>query len=236
MNHYSLGLEKRDRVNNAFGGGLPEGSLVLVEGGTGAGKSVLASRVVYGLCEEGTSVGVASTAQSVGEYVSQMHSLSYGVVDHLLEDRLRYFRAQVDSDQRLVDRFLRPSPLWDRTAVVADGFGALCRNDPELGPVLGTEDADLAMERVTARIETALAANTLIVLTVDPTTVGDRALGPLRSAADVFLDLRSEVVGQSVQRTAVVRRFAGMKDPVDDTISFSVQQGRGVVIESRTVA
>ena len=236
MNHLSLGLEKRDRVNNAFGGGLPEGSLVLVEGGTGAGKSVLASRVVYGLCEEGTTVGAVSTALSVGEYVRQMHSLSYGVVDHLLEDRLRYFRARVDGDQRLLDRFLRPSPLWDRAAVVADGFGTLCRNDRELGPVLGTDDADLEMALVVSRLEPALAADTVVVLTVDPATVGDRTLGPLRSAADVLLEVQTEVVGQSVRRSAVVRRFAGMKSPVDDTISFSVQQGRGLVIESRTVA
>jgi flagellar protein FlaH len=34
----------------------------------------------------------------------------------------------------------------------------------------------------------------------------------------------------------VVRRFAGMASPVDDTIGFSVEQGRGITIESRTIA
>jgi flagellar protein FlaH len=75
-----------------------------------------------------------------------------------------------------------------------------------------------------------------VVLTVDPGRLTERALRPLRSAADVYLELRSEAVGQEIRKKALVRRFAGMKRPVDDTVAFSVQQGRGVVIESRTIA
>jgi len=236
MNHLSLGLEGRDRVNNAVGGGFPEGALVLIEGTTGTGKSVLASRIAYGLCEEGTDVSVVSTEGSAREYVQQMHSLSYDVVEHLLADRLRYFRAPTDGERALLGRLLRPSVVWESRAVVVDGFGALCRNDREFGPVLDTGSEDQAMEQVTTRLDGGLEAGKLVVLTVDPATVGDRALRPLRSAADVLFELESDVVGQEIRKNALVRRFAGMKRPVDDTISFSVQQGRGIVIESRTIA
>jgi flagellar protein FlaH len=236
MNHLSLGLEGRDRVNNAVGGGFPEGALVLIEGATGTGKSVLASRVTYGLCEEGTDVSVASTEGSAREYVEQMHSLSYDVVEHLLADRLRYFQVPTDGERALLGRLLRPSPVWEARTVVVDGFGALCRNDREFGAVLGSPSEDQAMEQVTARLDAALEAGRLVVLTADPSTIGDRALRPLRSAADVLFELESDVVGQEIRKKALVRRFAGMKRPVDDTISFSVQQGRGIVIESRTIA
>jgi flagellar protein FlaH len=236
MRHLSIGLEGRDRVNNAIGGGFPEGALVLLEGPTGTGKSVLASRFVYGLCEEGTDVGVVSTEGSAREYVEQMHSLSYDVVDHLLADRLRYFHAPTDGERRLLARLLRPSALWDARAVVVDGFGALCRHDREFGPALGTGDEDRAMERTLTRLDAALEAGRLVVLTVDPAMVTERALQPVRSAADVLFELQSDVVGQEIRKKALVRRFAGMKRPVDDTISFSVQQGRGLVIESRTIA
>ena len=67
-------------------------------------------------------------------------------------------------------------------------------------------------------------------------TLTERSLRPLRSAADVFFELQSEAVGNDIRKKALVRRFAGMKSPVDDTIGFSVQQGRGLVIESRTIA
>lgn len=236
MKHYSVGLEKRDRVNHAVGGGFPEGSVVLVEGPTGAGKSVLVQRFTYGLAEEDTRVGVASTGLSADDYVQQMHSLSYDVVRHLLSGRVRYFHARVDGDRRLVRRLLRPSPLWRGEVVVVDGFGALVRNDPDFGDLLGTGEEDRAVERVGGRLRQATDAGKVVVLTVDPAAVTDRAMRPLRSLSDVYLELVSETVGQEIRRKALVRRFAGMKEPVDDSIGFAVQQGRGVVIESRTIA
>lgn len=236
MNHISVGLTTRDRVNNVLGGGFPEGSLILLEGATGGGKSVLTSRFVYGMCEEETSVGMVSTQSSVREYVNQMHSLSYDVVKHLLEVQLRYFHAPTDGDRPLLAQFLEPGVLWESKAVVVDGFGDLCRNDPEFAATLGSGNEDRAMERILSRLDKPLAADKIVLLTVNPETLTERALRPLRSAADVYLELKSDTVGQEIRKKALVRRFAGMKQPVDDTIGFAVQQGRGVVIESRTIA
>lgn len=236
MNHLSVGLEGRDRVNQAVGGGFPEGSLVLLEGGTGAGKSVLAGRFTYGLCGEGTTVGVASTGLSAAEYVHQMHSLSYDVADHLLAERLHYFRVDLSRERPLLGRLFTPSLLWDGQAVVVDGFGGLCRADDGFGATLGTGDEDRAMQRVVHHLDRATSGGTVVLLTVDPSAVTERALRPLRGAADVYLQLQTEAVGQEIRKKALVRRFAGMKSPVDDTIGFSIQQGRGVVIESRTIA
>jgi flagellar protein FlaH len=236
MNHYSIGLEARDRVNHAIGSGLPEGSLVLLEGETGAGKSVMVSRFVYGLCEEATAVTAVSTEGAVSRYVDQMHSLSYDIVEHLLADRLRYFHAPVDSDRPLLPPLFEPGGLWANDVLAVDGFGRLCRNDPTFGATLGSGEEDRAMERVVSRLDQPLAAGKLAILTVDPATLTERALRPLRGAADVYLELHSETIGQEIRKKALVRRFAGMARPVDDTIGFSVQQGRGIVIESRTIA
>jgi len=232
----SVGLESRDRVSHAVGGGFPEGSLVLVEGGTGAGKSVLASRFVYGLLEEESEVTLVSTEGPAGEYLDQMNSLSYDAVEHLLSGRLNYFHAPVDGERPLLDPLLDPGPLWDADVLAVDGFGALCRNDPRFGPLLGGGEEDRAMERTLARLDDALAAGRIVLLTVAPATLTERALRPLRSAADVYLELQSEAIGGELRKKALVRRFKGMARPVDDTIGFSVQQGRGIVIESRTIA
>jgi flagellar protein FlaH len=165
-----------------------------------------------------------------------MYSLSYDVIDHLLGNRLRYFHVPTDGERSLLNRFLEPSVLWDAPIIAVDGFGSLCRNDRRFATLLGSETEDQAMERVVARLDTALAADKVVLLTINPEEVTDRSLRPLRSAADVYLELRSETVGQEIRKKALVRRFSGMKRPVDDTIGFSVQQGRGVVIESRTIA
>ena len=236
MNYLSIGLEARDRVNHAIGGGFPEGSLVLIEGETGAGKSALTSRIVYGLCEEETTVGLVSTQLSAREHIRQMHSLSYDVIDHLLDNLLQYFYAPTDGDRSLLNRFLEPSVLWDAQTIIVDEFGSLCRNDCSFATLLDSGTEDQAMERIVSRLDTALAADKVVLLTVNPKEITDRSLRPLRSAADIYLELQSETVGQEIRKKALVRRFSGMKRPVDDTIGFSVQQGRGVVIESRTIA
>ncbi|MEF8813728.1 MAG: ATPase domain-containing protein [Halovenus sp.] len=246
MTHYSLGLTERDRVDHAFGGGLPAGSVCLLEGSAGTGKSVLTQRMAYGFAEERTPVSVVSTELTAGDYIDQMHSLSYDVVDHLLNDRLVFFYADVDthiqigSRQRgtrtLLSRLFAPSPVWDGTVTIVDGFGALLRNDPRFDALTPHQEEDHAMQRIVSMLRRLTAGDRTVVLTVNPEAVTARALQPLRDAADVYLQLETSTVGQTIRNQAVVRRFAGMKNPVDDTIGFAIQQGRGVVIESRTVA
>lgn len=246
MNHYSLGLADRDRVDHAFGGGLPAGSVCLIEGAVGTGKSVLTQRMACGFAEERTPVSVVSTALTASDYIDQMHSLSYDVVDHLLSDRLVFFHAdvdthvQVDTRQRgtrtLLSRLFEPSPLWGGDVTIVDSFDALLRNDPRFDAAARHGEDDHAMQRIASALRRRTESKQTVMLTVNPETLTDRALQPLRDAADVYLQLETSTVGQTIRSRALVRRFAGMKNQVDDTIGFAVQQGRGVVIESRTVA
>jgi flagellar protein FlaH len=243
MNHYSVGLEDRDRVNDAFGGGFPEGSIVLLEGPDGGGKSVVSQRCAYGMVDEGTDVAYVSTELRAPEFIEQMHSLAYDVVRPLLEDRLLFLHAPVDArgpgregDRDLLGRLFGPGTLWRGEVVFVDSFGAMLRNDPSFDDATAEGDADHAMERVVRALKRAVADGRTVFLTVDPTGLDPAALGPLRGVADVYLTIETSTVGQDLRRSMVVRRFAGMANPVDDTIGFSVEQGRGITIESRTIA
>jgi flagellar protein FlaH len=236
-----VGLENQDRVNDAFGGGFPEGSIVLLEGTDGAGKSVVAQRCAYGMVSEGTTVAYVSTELRAAEFVQQMHSLSYDVVRPLLDDRLLFLHAPVDArgpdgDRDLLGRLFGAGALWRGDVVFVDSFGAMLRNDPSFDDAASEGDADHAMERVVRSLKRAVESGRTVFLTVDPTGLDATALGPLRSVADVYLSIETTTVGQDVRRSMVVRRFAGMANPVDDTIGFSVEQGRGITIESRTIA
>lgn len=241
MNHYSIGLADKDRVNNAFGGGFPEGSIVLLEGTDGAGKSVIAQRCAYGMVSEGTAVAYVSTELRAPEFVEQMHSLSYDVVRPLLDDRLLFLHAPVamrgsEDDRDLLGRLFGADTMWQADVVFVDSFGAILRNDPSFDDAAADGDGDHAMERIVRSFKRAVASGRMVFLTIDPTGLDETALGPLRSIADVYLTIETSTVGQDVRRSMVVRRFAGMASPVDDTIGFSVEQGRGITIESRTIA
>ncbi|WP_435362653.1 ATPase domain-containing protein [Haloarchaeobius sp. DYHT-AS-18] len=239
--YYSLGLTDTDRVNHAFGGGIPEGSIVLVEGVDGAGKSVLSQRIAYGVASEDAYVGYVSTELTAGEFIRQMHSLSYDVVDHLLSGKVLFLTADVDThrngDRReLLSRLTQPSLLWQGDVIIVDAFSAFLRNDPTFDAITGVGDEDHKMESVLTYLQGMTKKGKSVVLTVDPEAVTEKALLPIRSVADVFLQIETETVGQAIRRTIRVRRFTNMRDPVDDTIGFNVQQGRGMTVVNRTVA
>jgi len=74
------------------------------------------------------------------------------------------------------------------------------------------------------------------MITVDPSTLDEEAIGPFRAIADVFIELEMIEVGNDTRRQINVLRFAGMGEQVGDTVGFSVRSGTGIVIESRSVA
>ena len=244
----SLGLEDHDRLNKELGGGIPRGSIVLMEGDYGAGKSAISQRFAYGFCEEETTVSFLSTELTVSGFLDQMHSLSYDVVDHLLDERLLFLHADLDtgavlsggndeeSRMDLLTRLMDAETMWTADVVVVDTFDAILRNDPTFEALIRKNEERQAALEIISFFRDMISEGKIIVLTVDPSTVDSDAIGPFRAIADVFIELEMIEVGNDVRRQISVKRFAGMGEQVGDTIGYSVRSGTGIVIESRSVA
>ena len=245
---YSLGLGSRDRLNKELGGGIPPGSIVLVEGEYGAGKSAMSQRFTYGLCEEGTMVTTLSTELTVGSFLEQMHSLEYNMVDHMLDEDVLFLHAAIgdskntftkeadDDRKELLRRLMEAEVMWESDVIIIDTFDAILRNDPKFEALVRENEERQAALEIISFFRDIISEGKVIMLTVDPTTLDEEAIGPFRSIADVFLELEMVEVGQEVRRQINVLRFAGMGEQVGDTIGFSVRSGTGIVIESRSVA
>ncbi|WEL20721.1 ATPase domain-containing protein [Halorhabdus sp. BNX81] len=245
---YSLGLDERDRLNKELGGGIPPGSIVLVEGDYGAGKSAMSQRFSYGLCEEGQTVTMLSTELTVGSFLDQMHSLDYGMVEHLLDENLLFLHADIgdsntfqggdeESDRMdLLKRLMDAEVMWDTDVIIIDTFDAILRNDPKFEALVRQNEERQAALEIISFFRDVIAEGKVIMLTVDPSTLDEDAIGPFRAIADVFIELEMVEVGNDVRRQISVKRFAGMGEQVGDTIGYSVRSGTGIVIESRSVA
>jgi len=244
---YSIGLKERDRLDKELGGGIPPGSIVLVEGDYGAGKSAISQRFTYGLCEEGHTVTMLSTELTVGSFLEQMHSLNYDMVDHMLDENVLFLHADIgdsgaitgggeDDRKDLLKRLMEAEVMWESDVVVIDTFDAILRNDPKFEALVRQNEERQAALEIISFFRDVISRGKVIVLTVDPTTLDEEALGPFRSIADVFLELEMVEVGNDVRRQISVMRFAGMGEQVGDTIGYSVRSGTGIVIESRSVA
>ncbi|QSG15683.1 ATPase domain-containing protein [Halapricum desulfuricans] len=245
---FSLGLDERDRLNKELGGGIPPGSIVLVEGDYGAGKSAMSQRFTYGLCEEGHRVTMLSTELTVGSFLDQMHSLDYDMVEHMLDENVLFLHADIgdsntfsdedDGGDRmdLLKRLMDAEVMWDSEVIIIDTFDAILRNDPKFEALVRKNEERQAALEIISFFRDIIAEGKVIVLTVDPSTLDEDAIGPFRSIADVFLELEMIEVGNDVRRQISVKRFAGMGEQVGDTIGYSVRSGTGIVIESRSVA
>ncbi|RDI70757.1 ATPase domain-containing protein [Halopelagius longus] len=247
-NHFPLGLGQHDRLEKELGGGLPKGAIVLIEGDYGAGKSVLSQRFTYGFCQEDIVTTLVSTELGVRGFLDQMHSLSYDVVKPLLNEEVLFLQAEIDASgaltggsaeqerKQLLRRLMDADTLWDGDVIIIDTFDAILRNDPQFEALVRQNEERQAALEIISFFRDLTTKGKTIVLTVDPSTVDDEAIGPFRSIADVFLELEMVEVGNDVRRNIFVKRFAGMGEQVGDRVGFSVRSGIGIVIESRSVA
>jgi len=245
---YSLGMEDHDRLNKELGGGIPPGSIVLIEGDYGAGKSAMSQRFTYGFCEEGHTVTMLSTELTIGSFLDQMNSLSYDMVDHILQERCLFLHADIgdtntltgggDESERkdLLKRLMEAEVMWSTDVVIVDTFDSILRNDPKFEALVRQNEERQAALEIIGFFRDLISQGKVIVLTVDPSTLDESAIGPFRSIADVFLELEMVEVGNDVRRQISVKRFAGMGEQVGDTIGYSVRSDTGIVIESRSVA
>ena len=129
---------ERDELAGRLGGGLPQGSLCLVEGEGGSGKSVLTQRIAYGLLEHGHRTVFVSSEFSTPAFLDQMQSLGYPVMDAFADGRLLFVPTNpllghsVSSRERL-PRLLAARHLLRQPVVIVDVFSMLA--EPHLrGP------------------------------------------------------------------------------------------------------
>jgi len=129
---YNFNLE-RDELQSALGKGIPSGSIVLIEGDEGTGKSLIAQRMAYGFLANGHSVTIVSTELTIKGFINQMYSLGYPVATHLLSERLLYVPVyQLLSDSLVTGDFLGRlmcgKELFRNDVVFIDTLSAMIMN------------------------------------------------------------------------------------------------------------
>jgi archaellum biogenesis ATPase FlaH len=158
------GLAGANDIAQAIGGGIREGSLMIIEGGPEAGKSVMCQHIAYGiLASRSCAVAYYSTDHNPETLAEQMESMSMEVRHDLVTDRFRIYKMGtrdvlrnapkaleliLDHVKALPVRFQlviidSPSPFMSRvTPMVKIEFlhtcKGLCKSERSLVVALGT--------------------------------------------------------------------------------------------------
>ena len=94
-----------NEVDKKLGGGIPTGSLVLMEGQSDAGKSVVSQHFTYGALSSKLGTVYYTTENTVKSLISQMTSLDLDITDYFLCDRLRIYPVLCNEDTDSAEAF-----------------------------------------------------------------------------------------------------------------------------------
>ena len=77
-----------DSLADSMGLRMPNRSLYLLQGKVGAGKSLIAQRLIHGMVHNGVKVLVITTELTTRGWIEQMESIGYGMTDAIREGQV----------------------------------------------------------------------------------------------------------------------------------------------------
>lgn len=207
-------------LDSRMGEGLPAGSLVLVEGGSGSGKSVLTQQIMWGALRDCYRVGLFTSENSVKSLVSQMQSIDLDILDFLLLGKLGIYAMAL---AKLGDR--APEALMhairretNRDVIVVDSFTSAVAN----------ANSDVQILNFFEGCKRLTANGLTIMITLHSDAVEADLLNPLRSMCDAHLQLQSEEDGQRLVKTLRVAKIRGASSVTGSIVGFEVEPGWGM--------
>jgi archaeal flagellar protein FlaH len=214
-------------VDERLGGGIPLGSLCLIEGHSDAGKSVLCQHLTNGTLVNGEiSVAYYTTENNVRSLISQMESLNMNVLDHFLADHLRIF------------------PLTFHNAAMQGGakpFYVLTHHFTHLPQefklvivdsitLLVAHSNPVAIIDFFSRCKNICDQGKTVVVVAHSYAFEEDMLSRTRSLCDARLKLRLEQVGDSMIKLMEVLKVRGAERPTGDVVSFNIEPKMGMRI------
>jgi len=213
-------------IDKKLGGGIPVGSLVLLEGQSDAGKSVLTQHFTHSTLSDKISVACYTTENTVKSLLSQMNSLNLDVTDYFLCDRLRIYPVEM-------------SASTDEDTDVA--FAALMRHFQNLPPrfeliifdsltgmVAHAEDRGLI--DFFASCKKLCDTGRTIVPIVHSYAFADQMLIRVRSLCDAHLIMKIDQMGERLIKSMEVAKVRNADQSTGNIISFDVEPGMGMKI------
>ena len=224
MAGYSFLLD-RDELNQMLGGGFPKGSLIMIDGPSGSGKSALCERFAYGLLDNKHTVTYISTQLTTKNFIRQMNSLDYPIGIKLLKGELLYipvFPLLKESAPRIdfVQRLMGAEVLFEKNIIIIDTLSALVRY---------SINQQKSLELISFFKKLSGVQKT-IILTIDSTEMPPNIVTEFKDAAEILMTIKMRQMGSEILRTAMINKYSRPEIQVGAMIGFKVEAKSGVMI------
>jgi flagellar protein FlaH len=207
-------------LDGKMGGGIPVGSLTLIEGTSGAGKSVLSQQLIWGSLQRGFTVSLFTSENSVKSLVSQMQSIDLDILDFLLLSKFRVFPMQLARLGGQAPATLVRAMMHERRQdiLIVDSFTS----------AIAHSSMDLQVLSFFEQCKRLCASGVTILVTLHDHAVQGDLIDALRSMCDAHLVLRSEQDGQKLVKTLQVAKIRGAASVTGAIVGFDVEPGWGM--------
>ena len=212
-------------LDKKMGGGIPRGSLTLIEGQSDAGKSVLVQQLAWGGLKDGLRVLYYTTENTVKSLLKQMDDLGLEVDDHFLLGRISIYAVPqaFDEGQSLqVFQMLRRHIAQQQAnidIVIVDSLTTFVSHVSDQETLtfftLCKDFCDL---------------NKTLLFTMHSYAFSEQMFIRLRSICDSHMRLRVEEVGDQLVKALEVAKIRGAEKSTGNVISFEVEPNLGMRI------
>jgi len=206
-------------LDGKMGGGIPLGSLTLIEGDSGAGKSVLSQQMMHGCLIDGYSLTLFTSENTVKSLIKQMRSLNLEIIDHLLLNKLRIYPIETA-------RLGAKAPPTLIKAMKNEENRDLIFIDSITSTVPQSTDKEvLGFFEESKRL---CSDGTTVIIVIHSHGLTRDLLIRIRSLCDAHLQMRTEEVGNKLVKTLEVTKVRGAEQHTGNIISFEVEPGWGM--------
>ena len=211
-------------LDKNLGGGIPMGSLMLVEGQSDSGKSVLLQQFTWGSLRDSFKVSVLTTEDTVKSFIRQMASLDKDIIDYLLLNRLKIYQVKAsqvkNSSEQSLDRLLEALKRQrGMDFVVVDSVTSFIAHS-------STEDVISFFEECKSLCDEGMT----VALVAHSYAFSADILVRISSMCDAHLRLTLDKMGEKLLKVMEVAKIRGAAQSTGNITSFDILPGLGMKI------
>jgi len=232
MSEYVSIFLDRDDFEQRIGGGLPKGSIMIIEGKDGTGKSIVSQRITYGALVNNYTVTYISTEMSILDFIKQMDSLNYPIKDFLLSNKLLFISltnlfGRTKFKENLILELMKSKSkkLFENDIIIIDSLSyPLVNSIPRMSFIKFLD----FLQKVKVK-------DKVIILTYNPYTLNKAVVDELRRVADIYFKTGISTTTGQLTRYIEIKRFRNAKQQYELMIPFRVEPGLGLIVEIVTI-
>ena len=212
-------------IDKKMGGGIPEGSLVHIEGSANAGNSVVTQQLIHGALNTNFRVALYTTENTARSLFRQMASLSLDVIDFYLLGAFNVYPVPAAMNEEAAESAFRKllshmqSQQGRFDTIFIDSLTSFVSQVPETHTL-----------QFLSTIKKLVDQNMTIFFTMHSHAFEEAMFMRIRSLCDAHLKLRTEEIRDQLMKVLEVAKVRGAEKTTGNIISFDVEPGLGMRI------